>query len=111
MHLYNLTGVRDKTYYNFQYYYPQSFKRKYGNNLRLKVPTLKKGKFVPKNRYNYTNLSITKYSIRLPTIIIYSDCTDNTAHNTSQNCHGTVTGSTGIPKELNINQNAIRIYT
>jgi len=49
--------------------------------------------------------------IILPTIIIYSDCADITAHTTSQNYHGTVTGSTGIPKELNINQNAIRIYT
>ena len=71
----------------------------------------KKGKFVPKNIYNYTDFSTIKCSIILPTISIYSDCTDNTAHTTSQNCHGTVTGGTGIPKEMNINQNAIRIYT
>jgi len=71
----------------------------------------KKRKLARKIKYNYADLSIIKYSIILPTIIIYSDCTDNTAHTTSQNCLGTVTGSTGFPKELNINQNAIRIYT
>jgi len=42
VHLYNLSGVRDKKYHNLKYYYLQKFKRNYGNNLRLKIPTFKK---------------------------------------------------------------------